>query len=124
MDLVIKFLASVNQGVSLDREKVLVNNSALVFDFVQLMYKEGLICSCKRKGRQLEIFLKRYKGLSVIKEIKLVSRPGRVVFCSVEQLKLLKGVGLYIVSTVEGIMTHQQAIIRGLGGKVFFFIII
>ncbi len=124
MDSLVKFLASLSQGIVLDREKVVSDSSAIVFEFVQLMYNEGLIHSCRRNGGKVEVWLKRYKGFSLMRDVKLVSKRGKSVFCTVEELKLLRGVGLYIVSTVEGIMTHKKAILRGLGGKVFCVLVI
>jgi ribosomal protein S8 len=65
----------------------------------------------------LEVWLKRYNGFSLLKNVRLFPRRSKSIFCTVNDLKLLRG--LFVISTTDGIMTHRRAILRGVGGKIF-----
>ncbi len=59
----------------------------------------------------------------VISGIKRVSRPGLRIYSGVEDLpRVLKGLGIAIISTSKGIMTDKQARAEKIGGEVLAFI--
>ena len=59
----------------------------------------------------------------VISGIKRVSRPGLRIYSGVEELpRVLKGLGIAIISTSKGIMTDKQARAEKIGGEVLAFI--
>jgi len=68
---------------------------------------------------ELKVVLKYYKGNPVIEDIRRVSKPGRRVYRSKDNLPVvLGGLGVAIVSTSRGLMTDQQARESGQGGEV------
>lgn len=67
----------------------------------------------------IEISLKYYEGLPVIKEIKRVSTPGRRVYSGANDLPSVRqGLGVSIVSTPQGVMSDQAARSANVGGEV------
>ena len=59
----------------------------------------------------------------VITGLKRVSKPGLRVYASNENLpKVLKGLGIAIISTSKGIMTDKEARKLGVGGEVIAFV--
>lgn len=55
----------------------------------------------------------------VINEIARVSKPGRRVYVSAQDIpKVKSGRGLVLVSTSKGVMTGQEAVKNKLGGEV------
>ena len=59
----------------------------------------------------------------VISGIKRVSRPGLRIYAGVDELpKVLKGLGIAIISTSKGIMTDKQARAEKIGGEVLAFV--
>ena len=55
----------------------------------------------------------------VIKGLRRVSKPGLRVYVNVEELpKVLKGLGIAIVSTSKGVMTDKKARVENVGGEV------
>ena len=53
----------------------------------------------------------------------LVSKPGLRIYSNAENLpKVMKGLGIAIVSTSKGIMTDRQARKENVGGEVLAFI--
>ena len=67
----------------------------------------------------LEISLRYYEGTPVIRELKRVSKPGRRVYMSVNDLPAPRqGLGVSIVSTPRGVMSDANARAANVGGEV------
>ena len=59
----------------------------------------------------------------VISGLKRVSKPGLRIYSSKEDMpKVLKGMGIAIVSTSKGIMTDKEARKNNVGGEVMAFV--
>ena len=55
--------------------------------------------------------------------LRRVSKPGLRIYSSVEDMpKVLKGLGIAIVSTSKGVMTDRQARKENVGGEILAFI--
>lgn len=67
----------------------------------------------------IEISLKYYEGEPVIRELKRVSKPGRRVYMSVNDIPSVRqGLGVSIVSTSKGVMSDASARSAHVGGEV------
>ena len=67
----------------------------------------------------LEVSLKYFDGMPVIKELKRVSTPGRRVYAGVKDIPSVRqGLGVAIVSTPKGVMSDAQARAANVGGEV------
>jgi small subunit ribosomal protein S8 len=70
--------------------------------------KKGLLITLKYKGKK-----------PVLREIRIVSKPGLRVYQKVkESQKVLGGLGKKVISTTAGVMTGEQAYQKKLGGEV------
>ena len=59
----------------------------------------------------------------VLSGLKRVSKPGLRIYASKEELpRVLKGLGIAIISTSKGIMTDKEARRQNVGGEVLAFI--
>ena len=59
----------------------------------------------------------------VISGIRRVSKPGLRIYTNVEDMpKVMKGLGIAILSTSKGIMTDKQARKANVGGEVLAFV--
>ncbi len=68
---------------------------------------------------EIEISLKYYDGTPVIRELKRVSKPGRRVYMSVNDIPSVRqGLGVSIVSTSKGVMSDAAARSNNVGGEV------
>jgi small subunit ribosomal protein S8 len=66
-----------------------------------------------------EISLKYFDGTPVIREVKRVSKPGRRVYMSVNDIPVVRqGLGVSIVSTPKGVMSDAAARAANVGGEV------
>lgn len=69
--------------------------------------------------RFLKIFLKYHEGESVIHELKRVSTPGRRKYVSsTGAMPVIGGLGLSILTTDKGIMSHKRARSLSVGGEI------
>jgi small subunit ribosomal protein S8 len=67
----------------------------------------------------IEISLKYFDGIPVIKELKRISKPGRRVYLGVKDIpEVRQGLGLSIVSTPQGVMSDANARAKNVGGEV------
>ncbi|MDE6505869.1 MAG: 30S ribosomal protein S8, partial [Eubacterium sp.] len=59
----------------------------------------------------------------VITGLRRVSKPGLRIYSNVEDMpKVMKGLGVAIISTSKGIMTDREARKQNVGGEVLAFI--
>ncbi|MDR1101219.1 MAG: 30S ribosomal protein S8 [Clostridiales bacterium] len=95
---------------------------------VKILFDEGYIkeykCSQDDKQGYIRVWLKYNEGKKkVIKGLKRVSKPGLRVYASHDELpRVLKGLGIAIVSTSKGIMTDKTARREHVGGEVLAFV--
>jgi len=67
----------------------------------------------------IEISLKYFDGVPVIKELKRISKPGRRVYLGVKDIPHVRqGLGVSIVSTPQGVMSDASARAKNVGGEV------
>ena len=76
------------------------------------------------KQGMIKVVLKYGEGKTpVIKGLRRVSKPGLRIYSNVEDLpKVMKGLGIAIISTSKGVMTDCQARKENVGGEVLAFI--
>jgi len=103
--------------------KVVTPASKLRVRVLEVLQDEGYIrgyAEVEKDGhRNIEIELKYYDGTPVISEIKRISKPGRRVYSSVNDLPLVSnGLGINILSTSKGVMSDEMARKENVGGEI------
>ena len=94
----------------------------------QILLDEGYITSfqVEEDGKQgvIHITLKYGQNKSqAISGIRRVSKPGLRIYTNVEDMpKVMKGLGIAILSTSKGIMTDKQARKANVGGEVLAYV--
>ncbi len=90
----------------------------------EVLKEEGFISGYEVKpgtpSSELEIQLKYGPdGEFVLNELKRVSKPGCRVYSSVKDLpKVLRGMGIHVLSTPKGILSDRAARRENVGGEV------
>lgn len=91
---------------------------------LDVLEREGYIRGYSRQELEgnkavLSIELKYHEGEPVIRTINRVSKPGRRVYSSVEDLpRVHNGLGISIVSTPKGVLSDAEARENNVGGEV------
>jgi small subunit ribosomal protein S8 len=69
--------------------------------------------------KEIEIELKYFEGAPAIHQIQRVSKPGRRVYSSIRDLRLVRnGLGISILSTPKGVMSDNAARDANVGGEI------
>ena len=117
-------IARIKNAAERRRSKVVTPASKLRQRVLDVLQSEGYIRGYSRSESaqgfaQFEIELKYYDGAPVIAEISRVSKPGRRVYSSINDLKPIKnGLGISILSTSKGVMSDTAARDANVGGEV------
>ena len=127
-DPVADMLTRIRNANSAKHDTVDVPASNLKKAIAQILLDEGYIkaFSVEENGNQgvIHITLKyQAKKQQVISGLKRVSKPGLRIYAGTEELpKVLKGLGIAIVSTSKGVMTDKKARELHIGGEVLAFV--
>lgn len=122
-DLISDTLARIRNAIMRSKEEVVTPSSKLVRQVLEILQNEGFIESfveAEVNGKPaLQLNLKYVDGVSTIRELKRVSKPGIRNYVGYRDLKSIKnGQGIAIVSTSKGVMTASQAKKLKVGGEV------
>ena len=127
-DPIADLLTRIRNANSAKHETVDVPASNIKKAIVDILDKEGYIKSYQviEDGKLGVIRIKLKYGPNnekVISGLKRVSKPGLRFYAGADELpRVLKGLGIAIVSTSRGIMTDKQARKANIGGEVLAFI--
>ena len=127
-DPIADLLTRIRNANTSRHETVDVPASNMKKAIVEILNEEGYIKGYQviEDGKQgvIRITLKYGpKNEKVISGLKRVSKPGLRYYASAEELpRVLKGLGIAIVSTSKGIMTDKKARAEHVGGEVLAFV--
>ena len=127
-DPVADMLTRIRNANTAKHEKVDVPASNLKKSIAQILLDEGYIKAYEivDDGTQgiIRITLKYLAGKEkVISGLRRVSKPGLRVYAGADELpRVLKGLGIAIISTSKGVMTDKTARANHVGGEVLAFV--
>ena len=127
-DPVADMLTRIRNANTAKHESVDVPASNLKKAIAKILLDEGYIKSYEvvEDGTQgvIRIQLKYLAGKeNVISGLRRVSKPGLRVYAGADELpRVLKGLGIAIISTSKGVMTDKAARANHVGGEVLAFV--
>ena len=127
-DPVADMLTRIRNANTAKHETVDVPASNLKKAIAQILFDEGYIKSFEivEDGTQgiIRITPKYLAGKEkVISGLRRVSKPGLRVYAGADELpRVLKGLGIAIISTSKGVMTDKAARANHVGGEVLAFV--
>ena len=127
-DPVADMLTRIRNANTAKHESVDVPASNLKKAIAKILLDEGYIKSYEvvEDGTQgvIRIQLKYLAGKEkVISGLRRVSKPGLRVYAGADELpRVLKGLGIAIISTSKGVMTDEAARANHVGGEVLAFV--
>ena len=127
-DTIADMLTRIRHANSAKHPTVDVPASNMKKQIAQILVDEGYIKSFRviddDKQGVIRITLKYTENKSqVITGLRRVSKPGlRIYSNSKDMPKVMKGLGIAIVSTSKGIMTDREARKNNVGGEVLAFV--
>lgn len=127
-DPIADMLTRIRNANSAKHETVDVPASNMKKAIAEILNEEGYIKSYQviEDGKQgvIRIVLKYGPNKEkVISGLKRVSKPGLRIYAGAEELpRVLKGLGIAVISTSKGVMTDKKARSQNIGGEVLAFI--
>ncbi|MBQ1313432.1 MAG: 30S ribosomal protein S8 [Clostridia bacterium] len=127
-DSVADMLTRIRNANAAKHDTVEVPASNMKKAIAQILVDEGYIksFSVEEDGKQgiITITLKYGPNKSpVITGLRRVSKPGLRIYTSCEDMpKVMKGLGVAILSTPKGVMTDKEARKANVGGEVLAFV--
>lgn len=127
-DAIADMLTRIRNASSAKHETVKIPASNTKKAIAQILVDEGYIKSftVEEDGKQGVITVTLAYGQNksaVITGIKRVSKPGLRIYTNVEDMpKVMRGLGIAILSTPKGIMTDKDARKANVGGEVLCYV--
>ncbi len=127
-DSIADMLTRIRNASSAKHDSVKIPASNMKKAIAQILVDEGYIKGFKVEddGKQgmIEIALKYGQNkTAAITGLRRVSKPGLRIYSGCEEMpKVMKGLGIAIVSTSKGVMTDKDARKANVGGEVLAFV--
>ena len=127
-DPIADLLTRIRNAQSSKHETVKVPASNMKKAICQILFDEGFIKNfvVEEDGKQGMITINLKYTINregAIKGLKRVSKPGLRIYSNAEELpKVMKGLGIAILSTPKGVMTDKEARKANVGGEVLAFV--
>jgi len=126
-DLIADAFTMIRNAVMAKKENVDIPASNNLKSIVEILKRENYIENFKliedKKQGVIRIYLRYIASKPAIRSIKRVSRPGLRVYVKRTKVpSVLRGRGLAIVSTSQGLKTDTEARELGLGGEIIGYI--
>ncbi|MBQ7975126.1 MAG: 30S ribosomal protein S8 [Clostridia bacterium] len=126
-DPIADLLTRIRNANSAKHETVEIPASNMKKAIVEILLEEGYIKNYQviEDGKQgiIRVTLKYAQGEKVLTGLKRVSKPGLRIYAGAEELpRVLKGLGIAIISTSKGVMTDKKARKENIGGEVLAFV--
>ncbi len=127
-DPIADLLTRIRNANSAKHETVEIPASNMKKAIVEILDEEGYIKNYQiiDDGKQgiIRVTLKYGKNNEkVLTGLKRVSKPGLRIYAGAEELpRVLKGLGIAIISTSKGVMTDKKARKENIGGEVLAFV--
>lgn len=125
-DTIADMLTRIRNASAVKKAEVILPYSKIKEAISKILREEGYIdglevipASEGIQYQQIKLNLKYDDKTPAIKELKRISKPGRRVYKSKDELPVvLNDYGIAIVSTSRGLMTNRQARKEGVGGEI------
>ena len=127
-DPIADMLTRIRNASSARHESVDIPASKMKKSIAEILHKEGYIKSytVTEDGGQgvIKVVLKYGQNREkAIVGLRRVSKPGLRVYAGAEEMpRVLRGLGIAIVSTSKGVMTDKSARENRIGGEVLAFV--
>ena len=118
----------IKNGLTKKFSSVFIYNSNLTLSFLDVLYREGVIRSYKiLSNGKVEVFLKYYKGIPVINNIRSISTGSCSIYYSLEDIcywkKLYSPLNSFlIINTSKNIFSSNELKDYKVGGQVLCLI--
>ena len=114
----------IRNAIKANKPKITVKTSKKTLNFLEVLVQNRYILTYSHDSQRkvhiyLDFTIKKNKILSFIH----LSKPSRSVYFSCQDLRQFdRSLGLIILNTSKGIISHKTALAKGLGGEALCYI--
>lgn len=118
-DPIADMLTTIRNGSAAKKKIVVVPLSKIKTEVLKILKEHGFIEKFQVEEKTIKVYLRYYKNKSVVLNIKRISKPGVRIYAKAENVPMvLRGYGLTILSTSQGLMTDKEARKKSIGGEL------
>lgn len=122
-DPIADMLNRIRNANAVLHETVDIPFSNLKYRIAEILQNNGFVEKSEKKGKKIakiiRITLKYSGGVSAIQNITRISKLGKRIYASKEEIKKVRaGRGMSIISTSKGLLTDKQARQQKVGGEI------
>lgn len=127
-DPIADMLTRIRNANALRYEEVSMPSSKIKEGIAKILKEQGFITDARvetENGKKTLTLTLKYSasGERVISGLKRISKPGLRVYSEATKLpKVLKGLGIAIVSTPNGLLTDSEARKANVGGEILCYV--
>lgn len=127
-DPIADMLTRIRNANKLRYEEVAMPSSKIKEGIAKILVSEGFIAAYRideNEGKKELVLTLKYSatGERVITGLKRISKPGLRVYAEADKIpSVLKGLGIAIVSTPNGLLTDRQARKQHVGGEIICYV--
>ncbi len=127
-DPIADMLTRIRNANALRYEEVSLPSSKIKEGIAEILKNEGFISGFavnEEAGKKTLTLTLKYSasGERVITNLKRISKPGLRVYAEADKIpSVLKGLGIAIVSTPNGLLTDKQARKQHVGGEILAYV--
>jgi small subunit ribosomal protein S8 len=124
VDTIGNFITIIRNGLMVSKPSVEATYSKMRYAVAQILKEEGfvrdvIVTQQENNKKGIKVILKYVDGESAIHRIERQSTPGRRVYTSVDEIEpVIGGLGISILSTNAGVISHKQAKQQRVGGEL------
>lgn len=121
--MLFKFISQLRNAQMAYHRSVLFKDIGFCIKILNILWNKGLIRGYAFiDNSTVEVFISYQEGVPLLKRLVVLSKRSMPVYINrVDLLKLSKLTGIVIVSTTNGIMSAEEAIRLGYGGKALAY---
>jgi small subunit ribosomal protein S8 len=119
-DQIADLLVRIRNIGMVGKYQLLVPASKMKEVILQILKNEGFIADFKAvKNKEHKYFDVEISKIKTPTHLKQLSKPGQRIYAKSKEIpRPLRGMGLVIISTPQGVLAGREAVKRGLGGEL------
>lgn len=127
-DMIADSLTMIRNAVRSGKEKVDMPSSAVLKEILRILKREGYIANYRALEDNNHPILRAYLRYKqdkkpVISQLVRISKPGLRAYVKYDEIpRVLRGLGVAILTTSKGIMTGTEARTARMGGEVLCYV--
>ncbi len=127
-DPIADLLTRIRNANRANHDSLEISSSNMKIEVTKILQREGFIKGFEviKQSPQDKIKINLKYGAKrekVITDLKRISKPGLRVYCNKDKVpRVLRGLGIAILSTSQGLMTDREARKSGVGGEILCYV--